>query len=269
MCIVGFAQCLFAIASAGLALFMLAYGDFAPAGVSLPAWMPWRETWVHGSAVLVLAASAGLFFSRTALASIGTIGAYLVAWGLLGIPLSEPLNAIGWYGFCEALGSLVGAGFIYTMLRRKTQGAEMPISGERAARVARALFGITCVFYGWSHFAYADYTATMVPSWLPGRLGIAYFTGLGHSAAGIALILGILPRLAATLEAIMVSLFSLLVWVPSFFMQPRPNWATPPQNQWSEFVVTIVLTAAAWIVATSLRDRPWGFAAASRSQTSS
>ena len=74
MRIVGFAQCLFAIASASLALYMLAYGDFAPAGQSLPAWIPWREIWVHGSAVLVLAASAGLFFSRTALVSILTIG---------------------------------------------------------------------------------------------------------------------------------------------------------------------------------------------------
>jgi uncharacterized membrane protein len=251
MRIVGFAQCLFAIASASLALYMLAYGDFAPAGQSLPAWIPWREIWVHGSAVLVLAASAGLFFSRTALVSILTIGAYLAVWALLGIPqiISGPLSIGGWYGFCEALSSLVGAWILYTTLRR--------ISGERAARVARALFGLTCVFYGWSHFAYADYTATMVPSWLPGRLEIAYFTGLGHIAAGIGLVVGILPRLAAILEAIMVSLFSLLVWVPSFFMQPRPDWATPPQNQWSEFVVTLVLSAAAWIVATSLRERPW------------
>jgi len=230
---------------------MLAYGDFAPAGQSLPAWIPWREIWVHGSAVLVLAASAGLFFSRTALVSILTIGAYLAVWALLGIPqiISGPLSIGGWYGFCEALSSLVGAWILYTTLRR--------ISGERAARVARALFGLTCVFYGWSHFAYADYTATMVPSWLPGRLEIAYFTGLGHIAAGIGLVVVILPRLAAILEAIMVSLFSLLVWVPSFFMQPRPDWATPPQNQWSEFVVTLVLSAAAWIVATSLRERPW------------
>jgi hypothetical protein len=54
-------------------------------------------------------------------------------------------------------------------------------------------------------------------------------------------------------------LFGLLVWVPSFFAQPRPDWATPPQNQWSELVVNLVLAAAAWVVATSLRNRPWGF----------
>jgi uncharacterized membrane protein YphA (DoxX/SURF4 family) len=96
----------------------------------------------------------------------------------------------------------------------------------------------------------------MVPAWLPARLAFAYFTGLGHIAAGIGLVIWILPRLAATLEAIMMSLFALLVWVPSFFAQPRPEWATPPQNQWSELVVNLVLAAAAWLVAVSLRNRP-------------
>jgi uncharacterized membrane protein YphA (DoxX/SURF4 family) len=93
---------------------------------------------------------------------------------------------------------------------------------------------------------------------------MAYVTGLGHLAAGIGIIAGILPRLAATLEAIMMSLFGLLVWVPSFFAQPRPVWATPPQNQWSELVVNLVLAASACIVATSLRNRRWGFVSPSR-----
>jgi uncharacterized membrane protein YphA (DoxX/SURF4 family) len=98
----------------------------------------------------------------------------------------------------------------------------------------------------------------MVPNWLPGRLGFAYLTGVGHIAAGIGIIIGVLPRLAATLEALMMSLFGLLVWVPSFFANPRPAWATPPQNQWSELVVNLVLAAAAWVVASSLRNHSWG-----------
>jgi uncharacterized membrane protein YphA (DoxX/SURF4 family) len=87
-------------------------------------------------------------------------------------------------------------------------------------------------------------------------LGFAYLTGVGHIAAGIGIVVGILPRLAGTLEAVMMSLFGLLVWVPSFFMYPRPEWATPPQNQWSELVVTLMLAAAAWLVASSLRYPP-------------
>jgi uncharacterized membrane protein len=254
---IGVGHGLLAIAAAGLAIYSLTYGDFAPSGRSLPDWIPWRETWVHLSALLLLAAGAGLFFSRTALPSALTIGTYQAVWALIDTPpiLSEPLSIGAWYGVCEALTVLVGAWILYAMLRRQSRGSEMPIAGARAVRVAQVLFGLICVFYGWSHFVYADYTAGMVPTWLPGGLAFAYFTGLGHIAAGIGIMVGILSRLAATLEAIMMSLFGLLVWVPSLFAQPRPKWAGTPQNQWSEVVVTLLLAASAWIVADSLRNR--------------
>ena len=256
---IGLSHGFFAIAAASLGILILTYGDFAPSGQTLPGWIPWRETWVYLSALILLAASVGLCFSRTALPSALTIGAYQAVWALIGTPpiLHQPLSIGAWYGFCEALTSLVGAWILYATLRWRSPGSEMPIAGRRAVRVAQVLFGLTCVFYGLSHFAYADYTASMVPTWLAGRLGLAYFTGLGHLAAGIGIIVGILPRLAATLEAIMMGLFGLLVWVPSFLAQPPPPWATPPQNQWSELVVNLVLAASACIVATSLRNRPW------------
>jgi uncharacterized membrane protein YphA (DoxX/SURF4 family) len=91
----------------------------------------------------------------------------------------------------------------------------------------------------------------MVPQWLPARLQWAYFTGGAHVVAGLAVAIGVLPRLAATLEAIMMSLFGLLVWVPTFLVQPPPAWAMPPKNQWSELVVNVALAASAWVVAMS------------------
>jgi uncharacterized membrane protein YphA (DoxX/SURF4 family) len=269
MRIVGLGHGLFAMASAGLAMMILAYGDFAP-GQSFAGWLPGREAWVYGSALLLLGASAGLCFPRTALPSLWLIGTYFTAWALLCVPavLSQPLSIGAWYGVCEALTSLAGAWILYTLLRWQSPESQIPvqipIAGERAVRAAQVVFGLCCVFYGYSHFAYADYTASMVPAWLPVPLGLAYVTGIGHAAGGIGVVVGILPRLAATLEAIMMSLFGLLVWVPSFFAQPRPTWATPPQNQWSELAVNLVLAAAAFIVATSLRDRPWGLASRSR-----
>jgi uncharacterized membrane protein YphA (DoxX/SURF4 family) len=93
-------------------------------------------------------------------------------------------------------------------------------------------------------------------------MGFVYLTGACHAAAGVGLIIGILPRLAATLEAIMLSLFGVLVWLPSFFAHHLPDWAAPAQNQWSETFVSFLLAAAAWIVAASLRNTPWGFAPA-------
>jgi uncharacterized membrane protein YphA (DoxX/SURF4 family) len=263
---VRFTRVLFAISTASLAIFSLFYGDSAQIGLSLPAWMPLRLVWIDGAALLLLVASAGLCFPRSALPSALTINAYLSLWALTSTPqiFSSPLSFGGWYGFCEALTSVVGAYIVYVMLRAQPRGSQLPIPEDRTVRVARTLFGLICIFYGGSHFAYAPYTASMVPNWLPGHLGFAYLTGLGHVAAGFGIVVGVLPRLAATLEATMMSLFGLLVWVPSFFAQPRPSWATPPQNQWSELVVNLVLAAAAWIVATSWADRPWSFAAPPR-----
>jgi len=255
MRIVGLGRGFFALASAGLALMCLAYGDFDPMWHSLDG-LPGREVCIDGFALLVLAAAAGLYFSRIALPSLWVVGAYSAIWAVIAAPkiFSNPLSFGAWYGLCEGLSVLAGAGILYALLRWESGP---PIAIQRGVRAAQALFGLMCIFYGASHFAYADYTAAMVPGWLPGRLTLAYLTGLGHIGAGLGLIVGVLPGLAAILEAAMMSLFGLLVWVPSFFVQPTPNWATPPQNQWSELVVTAILAASAWVVAISLRDRIW------------
>ncbi len=255
----------FAVASASLAILSLVYGDFAPGGETLPVWVPWREWWIHGAALLVLVASVGVFFQRTALMSVLTVGAYQAVWVLISAPviLSGPLTIGAWYPIFEAATGLVGTWILYAMLRWPTADSRLPIAKQRGVRVAQALFALACVFYGASHFAYADDTASMVPTWLSGRLGLAYLTGLAHLAAGIGILVGVLARLAAALEAVMMSLFGLLVWMPTFFAQSPPNWAMPPQNRWSELVVNLVLAASAWIVVTSLRNRSWGFAARS------
>lgn len=242
---IDFGRYLFAVSSASLAMLALAYGDFAPMWHAL-AWLPGRELFVYGFAGLVLVASVGLCIPRTASRSLWVVGSYSAVWAVIAVPqiVAAPLSFGGWYGLVEALTTLSGAVIL----------SRLPVRGA-----AQIVFGLTCIFYGASHFAYAGYTAAMVPAWLPGPLTLAYLTGLGHICAGLGIILGILPGLAALLEAVMMSLFGLLVWVPSFFMDPRPNWATPPQNQWSELVVTAVVAAAGWIVAISLRDRFYAF----------
>jgi len=265
MRISGFGHALFGFAVAGLAVLSLAYGNFAPIWERFPAWLPGPKVWVYGAGAILLVASAGLFFVRTARASVFVIGVYELIWVVARARavLLKPLDIGSWYGISEALGPLLGAWILYAALRRSYDApAVLGVSGERALHVARVLFGAACVVYGAAHFAYASYTAAMVPAWLPGRTGLVYLTGAAHAAAGFGLLIGILPRLAATLEAIMMSLFGVFVWFPSFFAQPVPEWATPTQNQWSETVVTFLLAASAWIVAASLRSAPWGFAPA-------
>ena len=238
----------FAIATAGLAVLGVRYHGFAPLWQPLPAWLPWHELWVAGCAVLLLAAGVSLCFARTARTGALLIAAYCAVWAVTrAIPVTlNPRSFGAWYGVFEALVPLVAALIVGALLR------------PQALRVAQWLFGLSCVMFGVAHFVYADYTASMVPGWLPAHLAFAYFTGLGHMAAGIAIVAGMLPGLAASLEALMMGLFGLLVWVPSLWARPLPSWATPPQNQWSELVLTALLAAAAWIVASSCRPQDRG-----------
>ena len=245
-----------AISSASLALLCLAYGD-GPGSGSLSNWIPHHALFDGGLALILLGASIGLCWGRAAIPSVLAIGAYDAIWILLSTPsvFSHPLSIGAWYPFCEGLTAFVAPCILFMVVRSDSNPLSFTTTGTRILRTAQIAFGLTCIFYGLSHFAYADYTASMVPSWLPYPLELAYLTGLAHVAAGLGIITGILARLAALLETMMMSLFGLLVWVPTFFMQPPPKWATPPHTQWSELVINIVLAASAWVVAVSLKDR--------------
>jgi uncharacterized membrane protein YphA (DoxX/SURF4 family) len=87
----------------------------------------------------------------------------------------------------------------------------------------------------------------MVPGWMPARLFVAYLTGTGHIAAGAGILLGILPGLAALLEAAMITLFVLLLHLPGVASHPRDRL------QWTMFSIALAYAGAAWAVAGSAR----------------
>jgi uncharacterized membrane protein YphA (DoxX/SURF4 family) len=89
---------------------------------------------------------------------------------------------------------------------------------------------------------------------LPFHVPFAYFTGAAWIAAAMGLLFGVLPRLAATLTAVMASLFTLLIWVPAI-VTARTN-----VSDWSEFWTSAAITGAAWAVAESYRGGSCGLA---------
>jgi uncharacterized membrane protein YphA (DoxX/SURF4 family) len=122
-------------------------------------------------------------------------------------------------------------------------------AGKRAL-LLRLAFGLCLIVFGASHFVYADFTAQMVPAWLPDRLGLAYLTGSIHALTGACLLAGIRVRVAATIEALMMSSFVLLVHIPGVAAAPEDRM------QLTMLGMAGLLTAAAWLVASwkSLRS---------------
>jgi uncharacterized membrane protein len=248
-----------AVGVGGLGLLALAYGDFAPQWQSVPAWFPWPHGLAYASGVVLLAGGLGLLVRRTAAPAALALLTYTLIWVVVrGVGVLPHVASIGhWQGFCESLTLMAGSWTLRASLTAPGDPRRIEIvDGRRALLVARILFGVSCVVFGLAHFAYADFTAAMIPGWLPAHRGLAYVTGVCHLAAGLAMVGGVFARLAATLEALMLGSFVLLVHVPSVVLAPAPGWAPSPQVQWTELLLAWVIAACAGVVATSPSDRP-------------
>jgi uncharacterized membrane protein YphA (DoxX/SURF4 family) len=82
------------------------------------------------------------------------------------------------------------------------------------------------------------------------RIGWVYLTGTGHIAAGLAILFGVLSRLAAVLEAAQITAFVILAHVPAVYDAPGDR------VQWAMLVYAAAIAAAVWLVAATCRDRP-------------
>jgi uncharacterized membrane protein YphA (DoxX/SURF4 family) len=103
------------------------------------------------------------------------------------------------------------------------------------------------VIFGLAHFGYARFTASMAPGFYPAPLFWAYLTGACQMAGGLALISGVLPRLAATLLAAMYAVFALTLHLPRVIAAPDER------IEWTMLFIALSMTGAAWIVRSAVK----------------
>jgi uncharacterized membrane protein len=229
------ARAAFATGIIGLAIVGFVFGDFAGLWQSFPATAFVRHALALASAALVLACGLGLLSSRTEMFAARVLVPCLTLLVLvLKLPavVKAPLVEGSWQSMSELVVLLTAAWVLAT-------------GSARATRIAQLAFGLALIPLALSHFVYVNLTAPLVPAWLPYHAGWAYFTGAAHLAAALGILLGVLPRLAASMEAAMLTIFTLLVWVPAIVANPSS------QGSWSELTISWAMSAAAWVVAAS------------------
>ena len=117
---------------------------------------------------------------------------------------------------------------------------------DRAMRIAILLFGICLIPIGMSHLFYPKQTLELVPAWMPVRIAWVYITGVGQIACGLGVLFSVLRKLAAMTEAGMISLFTLLVWLPAILANPGKRLP------WTAFFISWIIAAGAWAVAQNI-----------------
>lgn len=238
----------YALTLIALGILDITKGDFDATWTPLPKGIPVREVLVYLSAFIDVACGIGLLWRRTAAIASRVLFMYLLAWLLLlRVPqvfLLHPTLLAAW-GFGKTAVIVAGAWVLYAWF------ASGFASGDTGLRSASALYALALIPFGLAHFAYVKETVVLVPGWLPSPVFWAYFTGGAFIGAALGMLFGMCARLAAVLSVIQLAVFALIVWLPRVVAGQLNAF------QWGEVVVTVVLTAAGWVVADSYRGMPW------------
>jgi uncharacterized membrane protein len=254
MRIVSAGHAVFAATMIALGILGFANARFALLWQPIPIGVPAPRVLGYLCPAISVVAGTGLLRCSTASLASRLLFTYVLVWLLLfRMPnvFVAPAAQDTWSAWGETAVVVAGAWVLYTWFAVDWDRQWLPFAtGVQGLRNARVLFGVALLPFGLAHFRYLRETASLVPAWLPWRAGWACFTGGAFMAASVGVVLGLYARLAASLSALQLGLFTLLVWVPIVA-------AGPSAYQFSEFVISAGVTAGAWVVADSYRGVAW------------
>jgi uncharacterized membrane protein len=220
---------LYAFGIAGIAVQNVLRADFVAGLQPVPDWLPARALLAVVAGVLALAACAALVTDRRV--DLGARGlAILLGISVIALHaprvIGDPSNGSAWASAFEilALASVAAA-----------------LAVPRPA-VARIGFGVSLPVFGILHFLYRDYTASVIPAWIPGHMFWAITTGVLHIAAGTSLLADRMTRLTARLLTVMFGSWVILLHIPRAI-------AMHEAREWTSLCVAIAMCGGAWLIA--------------------
>ena len=144
--------------------------------------LPGRKFFLYLISFLFLAGGIAMLISGSARRATLIIGFFLLLLAIyphLVSLLSDIHNPEPWTTIAETL-ALAGGAFIIAgdptfFPSSKSQGPEFP----KLRRTGRILFALSLLVFGIQHFMYADYIATLIPSWIPFHIVLCLFCRRG------------------------------------------------------------------------------------------
>jgi uncharacterized membrane protein len=222
----------------------------------LPEWLPAGKWWAYTMAVLLVVGGLGVMSDRlrpyrwaTALSVVFSAWFFLLQLPAL---VTHMHSGSRWAAAFECLAICSAAWVLASTLQNDAMGP-LRRRGKLGpmATLGRYGFGVSLPVFGVLHFVYWQYTASVIPGWIPGSpVFWTYFTGCAHIAAGVALLSGVQSRLAATMLGIMFGSWVFIVHVPRVIAGPHI------QSEWTSLCIAITLCGGAWLVSGYLARDP-------------
>jgi uncharacterized membrane protein len=219
----------FAAAMAAFGLQYLIHALAASAPALGPPWIPAPHFSGYVSAIILVAAAAGIATATLARCSAISLAILLLVRPLLAyVPrLVANIHDPGpWTSGSELL-ALCGAALVLAGVRK----------------LGRILFAAPLLVFGVQHFLYAHFIATLVPAWIPGRLFWAYFVGVAFVAAALSIAAQKAARRSAILLGLMFFLWVLIVHLPRVAAAPHNG------NEWTSLFVALAMSGGALLIA--------------------
>jgi len=243
----------FAATLIGLGTLGLIKSNLSVVWAPVPNGVPAHQVLAYFCAFVSVVCGIGLLWKRKAAAASRVLLAYLLLW-LLVFRVPGLLRSVAvdvYWATCKTAVMVAAAWVLYVWFAADWDRRHLSFAtGDKGLRIARALYGVAIIPFGLAHFQFVQHTAELVPGWLPAHVAWAYFFGATFIAAGIAVLSGVCARLAASLSAMQMGMFTVLVWLPVVVKGSMNSF------QWSETIISWVLTAAGWVVADSYGGMP-------------
>jgi hypothetical protein len=219
-------------AVAGIGVIMQVFGGFLKGLLPVPVTAPLHGVlWLGTSLVFIVAAVAAMagFRRKPALVAIGVVFLLYLVGLHLPILFSNLYNGGAWAATFEVI-MLASGAFI--------------LAGVRvAAVVGHYLFAASLFLFAIQHMMYFDYIVSLIPAWMPVKVGLAWLVIAGYVLCGISFLIGRGVGLAAFWLGIMFGLWVLLLHAP----RAMGKWNSEPE--WTSMCVALAVCGIAFFIA--------------------
>jgi hypothetical protein len=225
------------------------FGIIALVWLDSDTWQDLQHIWSLPSGTVIggclmaaqIAGGIGMLYPRSArLAAIVLCAVYL-CFSLACFPdIIAASNIYDRYGGSFFLFFSLLCGAIAQYAATEANAARALVFG----RLARIGLGVCAISFTLGQALLLRETAHLVPKWIPpNQMVWAILTTIAFAVAALAILINRQARLAMRLMTLMLALFGVLVWIPRLIAHPQAHF------NWSECVLTFLVTGAAWMVA--------------------